>query len=131
MGLDMYLEGNKYLGTNWDNPELNPREDGFEVRGRVLRLGYWRKHPDLHGYIVETFAEGVDECQEIALSVANLEQTLAASEADQLPPTTGFFFGESQPEDKDETRKILTDAIQWAKTEEKNVYRSVVYRASW
>lgn len=109
MGLDMYLEGNKYLGTNWDNPELNPREDGFEVRGRVLRLGYWRKHPDLHGYIVETFAEGVDECQEIALSVANLEQTLAASEADQLPPTTGCrprAFSSASRSPKTKTRHV-------------------------
>jgi hypothetical protein len=22
-------------------------------------LGYWRKHPNLHGYIINTFAEGV------------------------------------------------------------------------
>jgi hypothetical protein len=30
---------------------------------RDREVGYWRKHPDLHGYIVETFADGVDACQ--------------------------------------------------------------------
>ena len=57
MGLDMYLEGRK---SRYDKQET---EDGFPLQTKVLELGYWRKHPNLHGYIVQEFADGVDECQ--------------------------------------------------------------------
>jgi hypothetical protein len=56
MGLDMYLTGEKFLMTR------NLEEDGFRLRSKTLELGYWRKHPNLHGYIVQTFADGTDEC---------------------------------------------------------------------
>lgn len=131
MGLDMYLTGHKFLWTDWDNPENNLKEDGYRVSERLLDLGYWRKHPDLHGYIVQTFAGGKDECQDIFLSAGNLEQILKAVNNDELPHTEGFFFGQSQPEDKDFTIKILKAAINWVKTEEQGVSRSVVYHASW
>jgi hypothetical protein len=131
MGLDMFLEGEKFLWKNHRKPELNPIEDGFAVKGRTLRLGYWRKHPDLHGYIVNTFADGKDECQDIELGPDELRQILAASEADKLPETSGFFFGKSQPEDKAATKEILEKAIAWLEEKEPNVSRSVTYRASW
>ena len=48
MGLDMYLDGEKYLWTDHLNPENNLREDGYRVKARTVELGYWRKHPNLH-----------------------------------------------------------------------------------
>lgn len=133
MGLDMYLYGKKFHATDWDNPANNVKEDGFEVGETTLRIGYWRKHPNLHGYIVQTFAEGKDECQEIDLSLEDLQKTLAAVEADALPHTEGFFFGTSYPEDKPESIKILKSAIEWLQGGKKgdHRWRSVVYRASW
>jgi hypothetical protein len=125
MGLDMYLTGRKFLF------DRNQIEDGFPIEVKLLELGYWRKHPNLHGYIVNTFASGRDDCKDIPLEIEDLEKILAASEADELPHTEGFFFGVSQPEDKDDTRETLTKAIEWLKTEEEHVSRSVKYRASW
>jgi hypothetical protein len=93
MGLDMNLEGEKYFRTDWKNPENNLRDDGYEVRAKTLRLGYWRKHPDLHGYIVNTFAGGVDNCEAIALEDADIEKIIDAVARDELPHTVGFFFG--------------------------------------
>ena len=131
MGLDMHLDGEKYLWTNWEKPEQNQTEDGFKLKTKTIELGYWRKHPNLHGYIVNTFAEGKDECQEISLDVDNLKQLLKAVKADNLPHTEGFFFGQSLPEDKEPTIKIIEGAIKWLGVEEKGVARSVTYRASW
>ena len=85
MGLDMNLEGEKYFGTDWKNPENNLRDDGYEIKSRTLRLGYWRKHPDLHGYIVNTFAGGVDNCEAIALEDADIEKIIDAVARDALP----------------------------------------------
>ena len=110
MGLDMYVEG-------W--------KDGILVESE---LGYWRKHPDLHGYIVQNLAGGLDECQKIPLSLENLENTLEAVQKDLLPPTSGFFFGKSYSEYKRPTVQMLKKIIKWLKAEDG---RSVVYRTSW
>lgn len=137
MGLDMYLEGRKFLPTNW-----NRTEEGFRVKEVTVELGYWRKHPNLHGYIVETFAEGRDECQDIELSAENIEQIIAAVKAKELPHTTGFFFGASEgtQEEIDEDVAIFEKALAWLRSFERSedqkppaeeVWPSVVYRASW
>lgn len=91
-------------------------------------LGYWRKHPNLHGFIVEEFAGGVDECQPIPLTLENLERILEATRGDRLPHTTGFFFGASTSEDKPHTVEVITNAISWLK---ERPGRRVVYQASW
>jgi len=109
MGLDMYLMG-------FDN-------------GVECELGYWRKHPDLHGYICREFADGVDECQRIPLTKDNMRVILAATRAGDLETTTGFFFGESRPEDAEHTIAIFEKALKW-KAEDPFV-REVVYQASW
>lgn len=131
MGLDMYLHGRKFHWNDWEKPENNRMEDGFKVSHTVLELGYWRKHPNLHGYIVNTFADGVDECQDIDLSMDALKKTLQAVEEDQLPHTKGFFFGKSMPEDREESITILQKAIAWLATPDERCSRRVYYRASW
>ena len=133
MGLDMFLYGKKFLWTNWEHPELNVTEDGFTLQEKTLQIGYWRKHPNLHGFIVQTFAKGVDECQEIELSDSDLEQILKAVKTPKksLPTTGGFFFGSSNGSEKKEDIEILTKAIAWLKEEEDGVVRSIVYQASW
>ena len=131
MGLDMYLRGEKFFWTDWSNPENNRKEDGLKVANLTIELGYWRKHPNLHGYIVQTFAEGKDECQRIDLSVDQLKQIIQAVKDKKLPATTGFFFGESDGSEVPEDIKILEAAIAWAETKENDVSRDVFYRASW
>jgi hypothetical protein len=130
MGLDMYLSGMKFLPSNHKDGTKNRKEDGFRISEIELEIGYWRKHPNLHGFIVQTFGGGKDDCQKIDLSVEDLQKILDASEADQLPQTEGFFFGASRPEDKAETKKIMLDAIRWL-GEKDGSWKSVVYRASW
>jgi hypothetical protein len=131
MGLDMYLDGEKFLWTDWKNPATAPREDGYEIRSKTLSLGYWRKHPNLHGYIVQTFAEGVDNCQPIDLNAQAIERIIDAVTRDGLPHTEGFFFGATDGTEKDEDLRILKAALDWLRTDEPLVMRSVTYRASW
>ena len=127
MGLDMYLLGDKFLFP----PEYE-YEDGYPIIRRELRLGYWRKHPNLHGYIVQTFARGKDDCQPLALTVDDLKQIRGAVEGDNLPHTEGFFFGVSDGSEKEKTLEILKNAIAWLQDRsEANIVRSVFYRASW
>jgi len=134
MGLDMYLEGHKFLMTDWDNPQNNVMEDGVRLRSKILELGYWRKHPDLHGFIVREFADGRDECQEIELCEEDILNIITVVQDKQLPHTEGFFFGTSSEEDDIPTIEILTKALEWLRDKseaDRRVIRSVIYRGSW
>lgn len=131
MGLDMYLEGRTFIPTNWQHPEQDEHRDGFRVQGTILEIGYWRKHPNLHGFIVQTFANGVDECQEIELGKEQMEQIIAATKEKRLPHTEGFFFGQSDGSEDEETIHTFEKAIQWLEGQTDKEWRSVIYRASW
>jgi hypothetical protein len=134
MGLDMYMRGYKYLLEDAAN---NRNEDGYRVVAVEIELGYWRKHPDLHGYIVREFADGEDKCQEIPLNAKALQKCIEAVKKGVLPRTEGFFFGSSaghwlDAEGVEATTKMLHGAIKWlADQKQGSEYRSVLYQASW
>lgn len=77
-------------------------------RDSTNEVHYWRKFNALHGFIVQNFANGVDECQEIPLSKDDVKEIIKAlkeskdlaekGETDQLPmpPVGGFFFGTTE-----------------------------------
>jgi hypothetical protein len=108
MGLDMYLRGEKYFWSNRRNPEVNRKEDGFKVETITVQLGYWRKHPNLHGFIVSSFADGRDECQPIELDHEDLAKIINAVKQKRLPPTTGFFFGASDNDQRQINEDVTT-----------------------
>lgn len=133
MGLDMYLEGRKHIMEDWRNPANNEMEEGIRVSGKTYDLGYWRKHANLHGYIVQTFADGIDECQDIELDQEALVKMIADIKAGNLPHTEGFFFGASRMDGEEMERdlSVITRALLWLQAKDDNCFRSVVYRASW
>ena len=119
MGLDMYMFG------------LEPNKSTITIRENSSsrnELAYWRKHANLHGYIVDTFADGLDECQKINLSLEDLKKILNAVEINNLPETTGFFFGKSRTEDREPSIKQLVKVISWVN---EVPGRKVYYQASW
>lgn len=120
MGLDMYLKGEKFYWTTND-PKNELKEDGFRVTEKILRLGYWRKHPNLHGYIVNTFNKGVDDCRNIYLDIDDCISIMRAIKENKLPHTEGFFFGQSDwnPNHDKESLEIFEKAIKWAQVKEK------------
>lgn len=95
MGLDMYLTGDSF--NNSYGEHKRPQHDGFDIRATRLDMGYWRKHRMLHGYIVQNFANGEDDCRPIDLGEEELLQieTALLKWADNsaaLPKTEGFFL---------------------------------------
>ena len=107
MGLDMYAyvgtKGQRdafYEGAEWDkdlmeyvNPTVSkPRE-----------LAYWRKHPNLHGWMEQLWSDrrAVDPTIdgdtfngiELELTWEDIEELEQAILAGDLPHTQGFFFG--------------------------------------
>lgn len=94
----------------------------------VEELAYWRKHPNLHGYIVNTFAGGVDECQKIDLDLESLHKIIDAVNLGKLTTTTGFFFGTSSPGYDASTIKDLLNVTAWL---EEHPEGKIFYNASW
>lgn len=117
MGLDMYLYG--------ESGHLLGSESNSE------QIGYWRKHPNLHGYIVNEFASGVDECQKIYLDADSLEKIKEAISNRELPHTTGFFFGESREDSDTDSEYFLNKAMQYLRDSKPGETRKVFYQASW
>jgi hypothetical protein len=133
MGLDMYLQGKVMFWGKGSKPVL-PQSGGFPVSELSVELGYWRKHPNLHGFIVQTFADGADECQDIELDAACIATIIKAVEDKALPHTEGFFFGQSEGSEQEmqEDLAIFKRALEWlALPKQDNIARYVEYRASW
>lgn len=123
MGLDMYLTGERYF-LNCDRKRGTKKAELFD-------LGYWRKHPNLHGFVIDNFADGIDDCRQIPLGTDDIHAIIDAIEAGELPHTVGFFFGESDGSEKERDLIILREALTWLETDEPDIMRSVYYQASW
>ena len=81
------------LPKNWDKSKMTEQQrklvdernyefniidqKRLEIRDEVGGyIGYWRNFNTLHKYIIENFADGVDDCREIPLTKDNVVQIL-------------------------------------------------------
>lgn len=116
MGLDMYAFGRRPEHTTGDAPCRKPTNDVDETAR--LDLAYWRKHPNLHGWMGQLWgakypAEAATEhfnCVPIEITLEDLDQLEQAVLNQGLPNTTGFFFGASHPDDKEDDLKFIAAA---------------------
>ena len=65
MGLDMNIYKNKTVKTE--------RGERFKRTVEITEVLYLRKANQIHKYIVENFADGVDECQEIGMEIDDIK----------------------------------------------------------
>ncbi len=105
MGLDMFA-----YTTTADIPAVD-----FEQPGDAAELFYWRKHPNLHVWMEALYRAKGGSDQDFDLNPVRLEgRDLDALEAivkvNKLPFTTGFFFGQSRPEDKQDDLEFIQKA---------------------
>jgi hypothetical protein len=99
-------------------------------------MGYWRKHAPLHCHIVDTYAEGEDDCREIPLSEEDLLSIADVLRRKALPKDedcNGFFFGNPDmwSDDRkagDEYAATFERAAAWLS---RGDWRSVYYQGSW
>ena len=120
MGLDMYAH---YLH---DAPE-KPVDFEVETYGE---LHYWRKHPNLHGWMARLYHEkgGQDiwfNCVNLVLTTEDLDRLEADIRAGNLPSTSGFFFGESDGSEVEDDLRFI------AKARETIAEGLTVYSSSW
>ena len=104
MGLDMYAY-----------KTLEPVEAfGFKEPEDTEEIQYWRKHPNLHGWMEQLYRSkgGTDtfNCVTVRIDEADLNALEDAVKNDRLPQTEGFFFGTSRPEEKEDDLKFISAA---------------------
>jgi hypothetical protein len=94
---------------------------------------YWRKHPNLHGWMKNLYEDkgGTEEdfnCDNVELTKKDLTSLKKAIKEGGLPSTEGFFFGESMGTD-DEVEQDLK-FIKEAEKAIKEGYR-IYYSSRW
>ncbi len=122
MGLDMYaFTTTEKLTGAVDFPKPKP----------IQELHYWRKHPNLHGWMQSLYVQkgGVEEDfnrSPVTLDSADLDRLEATIIADELPKTSGFFFGESDGTEREDDLAFIAEARQ-----ELASGNTVFYIADW
>jgi hypothetical protein len=121
MGLDMYasVTSEKIPAVDFDAPE------------DITELFYWRKHPNLHGWMERLYRAKGGQHEDfnltpVRLDEADIDALERAVNTDALPNTEGFFFGASQPEDKEGDLEFIRLARLAIKSG-----RYVCYHAWW
>lgn len=107
MGLDMNAYRMGYTPTKEVDfsDEIFAKDDRGELDYETPIVGakeiaYWRKHPDLHGWMENLYREKGGREQSfngdlVVLTLADLDRLEEDILRKNLPKTTGFFFGES------------------------------------
>ena len=107
MGLDMHVYRMKFTPTkevDFNDEIYGKDKDGEIDYGNSIvkteEVAYWRKHPDLHGWMQKLYEEkgGEDKSfngDPVVLTLADLDRLEDDILGGNLPKTTGFFFGES------------------------------------
>jgi hypothetical protein len=125
MGLDMYAYARR--GEIEKEVDFDSQEDDFEIH-------YWRKHPNLHGWMHELYSDRGGEdpqfnCSAVKLTIEDLDELEEAVRTRKLPETSGFFFGASDPESEREMNYDL-EFIEKAR-DHINEGASVYYTSWW
>jgi hypothetical protein len=86
----------------------------FDGKG-AQEIQYWRKHPNLHGWMEQLYrdkggSEREFNCVNVQLTLADLERLEADVRNWELPYTTGFFFGESQADERESDLAFIARA---------------------
>ena len=105
MGLDMYAM------TTDERPN---GEVDFKVE-EASEIHYWRKHPNLHGWMQQLYREkgGHDpdfNCVNVLLTAEDLDRLESDIKHRALPSTSGFFFGASDGSEDDDDLSFVAKA---------------------
>ena len=137
MGLDMNAycaaksgeEAEYWNGVQFD-PEL--REYVNPKCARPRELAYWRKHPNLHGWMEALYRNKGGTADsfngiELELTWEDIDELERVIKKRQLPATTGFFFG------RDADKEYYADDLEFVKKARTELFcgLKVFYNSSW
>jgi hypothetical protein len=138
MGLDQYAyvaaRAGAY-GEYWGDGNYNKDEGDPTKVSQPRELAYWRKHPNLQGWMKRLWEEkNPDDTEvtsfngiEVELTWQDLERLELDIISGGLPETTGFFFGE------DSNEFYYNDDLEFVKNAKAEIFIGlrVFYNSSW
>ena len=138
MGLDQYAyvaaRAGAY-GEYWGDGNYNKDDSDPTKVSQPRELAYWRKHPNLQGWMKQLWEEknpGDTEITsfngiEVELTWEDLERLELDIISGGLPETTGFFFGE------DSTEFYYDNDLEFVKNAKAEIFIGlrVFYNSSW
>jgi hypothetical protein len=109
--------------------EAPARAVDFKAEG-AAEIHYWRKHPNLHGWMEQLYRDkGGEEasfnCVNVQLTAGDLDDLELAIKASVLPETNGFFFGASDGSEREDDLRFI------AKAREALAGNLTVFYTSW
>jgi len=141
MGLDMYAYVAAKAGQQdefYEGAELDPdtREYVNPNVNKPRQICYWRKHPNLHGWMARLWltreANALRETDnfngiELELTAEDLDNLEATVKAQELPATSGFFFG------SDADKHYYNDDLKFIQEARAEMFLGlkVFYNSSW
>jgi hypothetical protein len=142
MGLDMYLNAKKYIGSDDQvTVEGLPETAGLRLKEVTYEGMYWRKANAIHAWFVENVQDGVDDCKEYYVDRETLEDLMnvcadVIADPDRakelLPPQGGFFFGAAEVDDWYwENIKRTYEELKALLLLDLGAYWSFTYQSSW
>jgi hypothetical protein len=148
MGLDQYAyvaaragQQQEYYATSEFNEET--REYGSATVAKPRELAYWRKHPNLQGWMESLWKRKMNDTNkelpndsgfgsvfngiELELTLEDIDQLEKDVLEDRLPSTSGFFFGE------DSDSYYQTQDLEFIKQARAELFcgLKVFYNSSW
>ena len=123
MGLDQYATARR--------GEAMTDDEGYTYYEDSMELAYWRKHPNLQGWMQDLYYEkGGEEdfnCVDLELTLEDLDALEESLDEEALPETAGFFFG---TDSSDYYAEADREFIVQARAAIKQGY-TVVYSSWW
>jgi len=123
MGLDQYATARR--------GEAKTDDEGYTYYEDSMELAYWRKHPNLQGWMQDLYYEkgGEEEfnCVDLELTLEDLDALEESLDEEALPETAGFFFG---TDSSDYYAEADREFIREARAAIKQGY-TVVYSSWW
>jgi hypothetical protein len=123
MGLDQYATARR--------GEAITDDEGYTYYEDSMELAYWRKHPNLQGFMQELYyekgGEGEFNCVDVELTLEDLDALEESLDEEALPETEGFFFG---TDSSDYYAEADREFIREARAAIKQGY-TVVYSSWW
>ncbi len=139
MGLDQYVTARKgeprKVPQTWTTTDADGNEEEvveyYNEWDDTIELAEWRKHPNLQGWMQELYyekgGEGEFNCVDLELTLGDLDALEATLDEEELPETTGFFFGSNADDHYAEADR---EFIVQARAAIKQGY-TVVYSSWW
>ena len=123
MGLDQYATARR--------GEARTDDEGYTYYEDSMELAYWRKHPNLQGWMEDLYHEKGGErefnCVDLELTLEDLEALEESLDEEALPETAGFFFG---TDSSDYYAEADREFIREARAAIKQGY-TIVYSSWW